>query len=109
MGILEVNLRNKARYKEIARKLADPRGLSREQIDTLSREGMQNQQGLAAEGLAFEFSHRLCWPTKILTLVRRFDHVCLDYHKMCDRINMLRATKKCSQTPLDSPETNEAG
>jgi hypothetical protein len=35
----EENLRNKDRYKEIARKLADPRGLSREQIDALAGEG----------------------------------------------------------------------
>jgi hypothetical protein len=35
----EENLRNKARYKDIARKLADPRGLSREQIDALAGEG----------------------------------------------------------------------
>ena len=33
------NLRNKARYQEIARKLADPRGLSKEQIDALAGEG----------------------------------------------------------------------
>jgi Zinc carboxypeptidase len=33
------NLRNKAKYQEIARKLADPRGLSQEQIDTLASEG----------------------------------------------------------------------
>ena len=35
----EVNLRNKDRYKEIARKLADPRGLSREQKDALASKG----------------------------------------------------------------------
>jgi len=35
----EENLRDKARYQEIARKLADPRGLSKDQIDALSREG----------------------------------------------------------------------
>ena len=35
----EENLHNKVRYKEIARKLADPRGLSREQIDGLAAEG----------------------------------------------------------------------
>jgi hypothetical protein len=35
----EENLRNKAHYKDIARKLADPRGLSREQIDALAGEG----------------------------------------------------------------------
>ncbi len=35
----EENLRNKARYKDIARNLADPRGLSREQIDALAGEG----------------------------------------------------------------------
>src|SRR5437764_567902 len=35
----EENLRNKARYQEIAHKLADPRGLSKEQIDALTREG----------------------------------------------------------------------
>jgi hypothetical protein len=33
------NLKNKAHYKEIARKLADPRGLSEEQIGALAREG----------------------------------------------------------------------
>ncbi|HWF06633.1 MAG TPA: M14 metallopeptidase family protein, partial [Candidatus Angelobacter sp.] len=33
------NLRNKAKYQEIARKLADPRGLSKEQIDALANEG----------------------------------------------------------------------
>src|SRR5262249_52344055 len=33
------NLRSKARYQEIARKLADPRGLSKEQIDALVNEG----------------------------------------------------------------------
>src|SRR5215470_2914324 len=33
------NLRNKAHYQEIARKLADPRGLTREQVDALAAEG----------------------------------------------------------------------
>ena len=33
------NLKNKAHYKEIAHKLADPRGLSQDQIDALAREG----------------------------------------------------------------------
>lgn len=33
------NLHNKARYQEIARKLADPRGLSKDQIDALVKEG----------------------------------------------------------------------
>src|SRR5215831_2690473 len=33
------NLRNKAKYQEIARKLADPRGLSKDQIDALVNEG----------------------------------------------------------------------
>jgi hypothetical protein len=33
------NLRNKAKYQGIARKLADPRGLSEEQIDALAGEG----------------------------------------------------------------------
>jgi len=35
----EDNLRNKAKYKEIARKLADPRGLSQDQISALAAEG----------------------------------------------------------------------
>ena len=35
----EENLRSKERYKEIARKLADPRGLSREQVEALAGEG----------------------------------------------------------------------
>lgn len=33
------NLKNKAHYKEIAHKLADPRGLSQQQIDALASEG----------------------------------------------------------------------
>src|SRR5690348_1242708 len=33
------NLANKAKYKEIAHKLADPRGLSSQQIDQLARDG----------------------------------------------------------------------
>ena len=33
------NLKNQARYKEIARKLADPRGLSPEQINALAHDG----------------------------------------------------------------------
>ena len=33
------NLHNKARYQEIAHKLADPRGLTKDQIDALAREG----------------------------------------------------------------------
>lgn len=33
------NLHNKEHYKEIARKLADPRGLSKEQIDALAADG----------------------------------------------------------------------
>src|SRR5947209_14235543 len=33
------NLRNKAKYQEIARKLADPRGLSKEQLDSLANDG----------------------------------------------------------------------
>ncbi len=35
----EENLRNKARYQDMARKLADPRGLTKEQIDALARDG----------------------------------------------------------------------
>ena len=35
----EENLRNKTKYKEIAHKLADPRGLTREQVDALASEG----------------------------------------------------------------------
>src|SRR6476660_357991 len=33
------NLRSKAKYQEIAHKLADPRGLSKEQLDSLVNEG----------------------------------------------------------------------
>src|SRR5436309_5894233 len=35
----EENLRNKDKYKEIAHKLADPRGLSKEQTDSLVNDG----------------------------------------------------------------------
>jgi Zinc carboxypeptidase len=35
----EENLRNKEKYKEIAHKMADPRGLSEQQVDALAQEG----------------------------------------------------------------------
>src|SRR5262249_32754440 len=35
----EENLRNKSKYQEIARKLADPRGLTQEEIHSLAAEG----------------------------------------------------------------------
>jgi Zinc carboxypeptidase len=63
----EENLRNRERYKEIARKLADPRGLSREQIDALAGEGKAiflltcniHASEIGSSQMAMEWAHKL--------------------------------------------------
>jgi Zinc carboxypeptidase len=63
----EENLRNKAHYKDIARKLADPRGLSQEQIDGLAGEGKAiflltcniHASEIGSSQMAMEWAHKL--------------------------------------------------
>ena len=63
----EENLRNKARLKEIARRLADPRGLSRRQVDALGEEGKTivlvtcniHATEIGASQMAMEWAHPL--------------------------------------------------
>src|SRR5215469_10907405 len=61
------NLRNKARYQEIARKLADPRGLTRQQIDGLTQEGKMiflltcniHSSEIGSSQMAMEWAYKL--------------------------------------------------
>jgi hypothetical protein len=61
------NLRRKDRYKEIARKLADPRGLTKEQIDALASEGKTiflltcniHSDEIASSQMAMEWAYKL--------------------------------------------------
>ncbi len=61
------NLKNKARYQEIARKLADPRGLTSPQIDALVKEGKAilmitcniHSTEIASSQMAMEWAHAL--------------------------------------------------
>ncbi|HMF90899.1 MAG TPA: M14 family zinc carboxypeptidase, partial [Candidatus Angelobacter sp.] len=63
----EDNLRNKAKYQDIARKLADPRGLSKEQIDGLAAEGKTiflltcniHSTEIGSSQMAMEWAHKL--------------------------------------------------
>ena len=61
------NLKNKARYQEIARKLADPRGLTPQQLDALVNEGRTillvdcniHSTEIASSQMAMEWAHDL--------------------------------------------------
>jgi hypothetical protein len=61
------NLANKSKYKEIARKLADPRGLSAQQIDQLARDGKTillitcniHSTEIGSSQMAMEWAHQL--------------------------------------------------
>src|SRR5262249_13798204 len=63
----EQNLRNRAHQQEIARKLADPRGLSKEQIDALVNEGKTiflltcniHSDEIASSQMAMEWAYKL--------------------------------------------------
>jgi len=63
----EANLREKKKYQEIARKLADPRGLSQTEIDDLVRDGKAivlvscgiHASEIAATQMAMEWAHAL--------------------------------------------------
>jgi hypothetical protein len=63
----EANLRNLPKYKEIARKLADPRGLTPGQVDELVRQGKTiflvtcniHSTEIGSSQMAMEWAHRL--------------------------------------------------
>ncbi|HET8889044.1 MAG TPA: M14 metallopeptidase family protein [Candidatus Angelobacter sp.] len=79
------NLRNKARYQEIARKLADPRGLSTDQIDALAREGKAiflltcniHSTEIGSSQMAMEWAHKLATAADPETLRRLNDVIIL--------------------------------
>jgi len=79
------NLHNKARYKEIARKLADPRGMTREQIDALAHEGKAillitcniHSTEIGSSQMAMEWAHRLATAQDAETLHRLNDSIVL--------------------------------
>lgn len=81
----EENLRNKARYQEIARKLADPRGLSREQIDALAGEGKAiflltcniHANEIGSSQMAMEWAYKLVTAQDVETKRRLNDVIVL--------------------------------
>ena len=74
----EANLKNKQRYQEIARKLADPRGLTALQVDDLAREGKAillitcniHSSEIGASQMAMEWAYALVTATDPVTLQR---------------------------------------
>ena len=79
------NLRNKAKYQEIARKLADPRGLSKEQIDSLATEGKGiflltcniHSTEIGSSQMAMEWAYKLATTNDPETLRRLNDVIVL--------------------------------
>lgn len=80
----ESNLRDKARYQEIAKRLADPRGLSEAQVEALAKEGRAivlvtcsiHASEIAASQMAMEWAHALATAQDAETR-RRLDQVIL--------------------------------
>lgn len=78
------NLKNKARYQEIARKLADPRGLPQEQIEALVKEGKTivlvtcsiHASEIGATQMSMEWAHALA-TSDDPAIKRRLDNVIL--------------------------------
>src|SRR5215831_12786935 len=76
------NLRDKAKYQEIARKLADPRGLSKNQIDALASEGKAiflltcniHSTEIGSSQMAMEWAYKLA-TTKDPETLRRLNDV----------------------------------
>ena len=80
----ESNIRNKERIREISGRLADPRGLSNEQLDVLVRDGKSvvlvtcniHSTEIASSQMAMEWAHALATASDPETL-RRLDNVVL--------------------------------
>jgi hypothetical protein len=81
----EDNLRNKEKYKEIARKLADPRGLSKEQVDALVANGKSiflltcniHSTEIGSSQMAMEWAYKLATAQDAETLRRLNDAIVL--------------------------------
>ncbi len=81
----EENLRNKARYKEIARKLADPRGQSPEELDALANDGKAillitcniHSDEIGSSQMAMEWAYKLVTAKDPETLHRLNDAIVL--------------------------------
>ncbi len=81
----EENLKNKKRYQEIAQKLADPRGLTPQQIDGLVKEGKVillvscniHSTEIASSQMAMEWAHSLVTATDPETVHRLNDVILL--------------------------------
>jgi hypothetical protein len=79
------NLRNKTKYQEIARKLADPRGLSKEQIDALVNDGKSiflltcniHSTEIGSSQMAMEWAYKLATAADPETLRRLNDVIIL--------------------------------
>lgn len=79
------NLRNKAKYQDIARKLADPRGLSKDQIDALASEGKAiflltcniHSTEIGSSQMAMEWAYKLATAADPETLRRLNDVIIL--------------------------------
>ena len=77
----EENIRNKAKYQEIARKLADPRGLSPEQLDALAASGKSillltcniHSTEIGSSQMAMEWVYKLATASDAETLKRLDD------------------------------------
>ncbi len=84
MGVISTaeNLHNQARYKEIARKLADPSGLSQEQLDALASEGKTiflltcniHSTEIGSSQMAMEWAYKLA-TTNDPEMLRRLNDV----------------------------------
>ena len=80
----EANLKNKAKYQDIAKRLADPRGLAEAQIEALAKEGKAivlvtcaiHASEIGATQMAMEWAHALATAKDAETL-RRLDQVIL--------------------------------
>jgi hypothetical protein len=78
------NLKNKARYQEIARKLADPHGLTKDQIDALVKEGKAivlvtcaiHASEIGATQMSMEWAHALA-TSEDPAIKQRLDNVIL--------------------------------
>ena len=87
MAILSTpeNLRNKAKYQDIAHKLADPRGLSPQQVDALARDGKTillitcniHSTEIGSSQMAMEWAYHLATAQDAETLKRLNDSIVL--------------------------------
>src|SRR5580765_746989 len=79
------NLRNKSKYQEMARKLADPRGLSQQQIDALANDGKSiflltcniHSTEIGSSQMAMEWAYKLATAADPETLRRLNDVIVL--------------------------------